>query len=192
MFTGQQAPSEVGSLYAVDGDQTYIWITNALYTPTNGFISVQWYNEANGAPQTLAAPGYEHLYNYGYRFQQQNTQNMDSALIVPSGLESTSLTVFNPIMLSMQTYYQFNSVYDNNNATLQSSTYTDKYNPTSNLTSVNRDMATYNMPVMVGQNYSSMFANMDSYHEATYDVLSGYALSQTEYRTHYLNFNAYM
>lgn len=68
MFTGQQAASEVGSLYAVDGDQTYIWMTNKLYTPTNGFIPVQWYNEANGGPQPLAVPGYEHIYNYGYRF----------------------------------------------------------------------------------------------------------------------------
>lgn len=40
MFTGQQEASEVGSVYAVDGDGTYIWMKNNLYTPTNGFISV--------------------------------------------------------------------------------------------------------------------------------------------------------
>ena len=33
MFTGQQSPSEVGSIYAVDGDSTFVWQTNSLYTP---------------------------------------------------------------------------------------------------------------------------------------------------------------
>jgi len=46
-------------------------------------------------------------------------------------------------------------------------------------------MATYQMPLVIGQNLSVYF-NLDSYSAVTYDLQSGYALQDYNMRTHAL------
>lgn len=108
---------------------------------------MKWYNEANSGPQRLAVEGYEHIYNYGYRFSQQNTQAM-SVTSTPSGIESTSLSVYTPLISYAGAYKTFYDSYGNTTQTLESYTYSDL---TSTLYSnKNRDMPTYNMPWTIG------------------------------------------
>jgi hypothetical protein len=107
MFTGKEEPTEVGSIYAVDGDSTYIWTRNVLYTPVSElFLDVKWYNGVNSGPQRLAVEGYENIYNYGYRFSQQNTQAM-TIHNQPTGLEATSLEVYVPVSTASGAYKTF-------------------------------------------------------------------------------------
>ena len=94
MFTGVEAPSEAGQIYSVDEDAPYIWLRNSLYT-SQGWTDVKWYNEAVGEPEALAVPDLKMIYNYGYRFSQQNTQSMDNSTL-PDGIDASSFTVFYP------------------------------------------------------------------------------------------------
>lgn len=171
--------SKVGSIYWQDGDN-YIWLTNNLWTEA-GWTSVKWFNEANGnSPQYLAIPGYESYTNFGFRLDNQNTQSMN-AITVPHGIESTSLSqylaVVNP--LSYDSYYQKVDDFGNVTQQLWSAQYTDQANPGN----MYRDMATYQMPVTIGQNLSK-YLNWDSYTATTYDLQSGYALENYNFRTH--------
>ena len=105
MFTGYDDPSLVGSIYSVDEDAPYIWLRNSLFTNV-GWTDVKWYNEVLGsAPEAVASPDLVEINNYGYRFGQQNTQNMSNSTC-PNGIDADSFSVFRPVAMSQQNYWK--------------------------------------------------------------------------------------
>jgi len=105
----------------------------------------------------------------------------DSTL--PHGFEASSMSttayIYNP--LSYSEYYKMTDSFGNVTQTLYSATYTDQANPGNKY----RDMATYQLPLTIGQNLTT-YLNLDSYSAITYDLQSGYALRQMDFRTHAL------
>lgn len=83
-------------------------------------------------------------------------------------------------------YYQITAASGEVYQNVTCASYSDKENTYSK----SRDMATYNMPMIVGQNLTE-YNNLDTETNITFDLQSGYALGFNSFRSHFLVINGY-
>jgi len=145
-------------------------------TLERGWENRGWYNEAD-SPKSYSSNN--------IRFPQQADQTLGMTN-VPASIDQSSMTAYWPVYYGESDFYQSTDEFGNVTQTLKAVTYESKV-PT-NLGWI--DAMPYNMPFMIAQGLTK-WLYWDSFNRAIYDLNTGYALSQTAFRSHTLYIHDY-